>query len=108
MGYLSEYKERRGKCEYCVNHNNGGYSGCHECYGSNFKDKLDLLTYIKRRANEDASNQFDSSDEGKSLFNIVESARSAYNDAKDKYDKAKDEFIKSELKKIEDRLDVSV
>lgn len=108
MGYLTEYKERRGKCEYCVSHNNGGYSGCHECYGSLFKDKLDLLTYIRRRVNEDASKQFDNSDEGKFLFDTVESTREAYNDAKNKYDKSKDEFIKSELKKIEDKLDVSI
>lgn len=108
MGYLTEYKERRGKCEYCVSHNNGGYSGCHECYGSNFKDKLDLLTYIRRRVNEDASKRFDSSDEGKSLLELVVETSKAYNDAKDKYDKVKDRFIKSELKKIEDTLDVSV
>lgn len=107
MGYFTEYKERRGKCEYCVNHH-GGYSGCHECYGFNFKDKLDLLTYIRRRVNEDASKRFDNSDEGKSLLNIVEETNTAYNDAKDKYDKAKDEYIKSELKKVEDMLDVSV
>lgn len=108
MGYLNEYKERHGKCEYCVSHNNGGYSGCHECYGSNFKDKLDLLTYIKRRVNEDAASQFDSSDEGKSFLDAVKEAERTYYDAKDKYDKAKDEFIKSEFKKIEDRLDVSI
>ena len=107
MGYLTEYKERRGKCEYCVNHR-GGYSGCHECYGSNFKDKLDLLAYIKYRVDEDASNQFNNSDEGKSLLDIVEETRKAYDDAKHKYDKSKDEFIKLELKKVEDKLDVSV
>lgn len=108
MGYLAEYKERHGKCEYCVSHNNGGYSGCHECYGSNFKDKLDLLTYIRHRANEDASKQFDNSDEGKSLLEFVVETSKAYNDAKDKYNKAKGEFIKSELKRIESILDVSI
>lgn len=107
MGYLSDYKERRGKCEYCVCHN-GGYSGCHKCYGSNFKDKLDLLTYIRRRTEEDASNKFNQSDKGKYLLEIVEQTSQAYNEAQINYSKAKDEFIKLELKKVEDKLDVSV
>lgn len=107
MGYLNEYKERHGKCEYCIHHNRL-YRGCVECYDAYFKDKLDLMSYIKQRVNEDASNQFDNSDEGKSLLAIVNETYLPYMDAKEKYDKAKSEFIELELKKVESSLDVSV
>lgn len=108
MGYLNEYKERHGKCEYCVHHNRL-YRGCVECYDDYyFKDKIDLMSYIKQRVNEDASKQFDNSDKGKSLLEIVVETSKPYIEAKEKYDKAKNEFIELELKKIEDSLDVSV
>lgn len=107
MKYLNEYKERHGKCEYCIHHNRL-YRGCVECYDANFKDKIDLMSYIKQRVNEDASKQFDNSDEGRSLLAIVNETSKPYMDAKEKYDKAKKEFIELELKKIEDILGGSI
>lgn len=107
MGYLNEYKERHGKCEYCVHHNRF-YRGCIECYDAYFQDKIDLMSYIKQRVNEDASKQFDNSDEGRSLLAIMNETSKPYIEAKANYDKAKREFIELELKKVENSLDVSV
>lgn len=63
MGYLADYKARSKDCNNCEH--KGCTSGyCHECYGYYFKDKIDLLTYIKQRAREDAIVKFDESEEG--------------------------------------------
>lgn len=107
MGYLTDYKERHGKCEFCVN-NNGSYSGCHECYGSNFKDRLDLLTFINNEAERDALFKFESSDKGKELKAAVEKADFIHREAHNTYDAEKAIFIKDEVDRIMSMLDVSV
>ena len=41
---------------------------CAECYGGSFKDTLDLVTFIRRRVSEDATEKFNASDRGKQLL----------------------------------------
>lgn len=107
MGYLSDYKARSKDCNNCEH--KGYVSGpCHECYGFHFKDRIDLLTYIKQRVREDAIVKFDESDEGKTLKYVVEQTEEMYSKAKDEYTVARDKFIKSELKRIEDKLEDAI
>ena len=104
MGYIDDYHERRGKCEYCKHHNATRPSKCKECYGHSFEDSVDLYTFIRASVTKDAVKKFNASDEGKLLYDMMEQQRQAYNQCKDSYNRARDKFINAELKHIDDAI----
>ena len=101
MGYLDDYKARNGKCEYCIHQNS---SKCAECYGHSFEDSIDLYTFIRASVTKDAVEKFNTSDEGKPLYDMMEQHRQTYNQCKDSYNKARDKFVDAELKHVEDAI----
>lgn len=101
MGYLDDYKARNGKCEYCIHQNS---SKCAECYGHSFEDSIDLYTFIRASVTKDAVEKFNTSDEGKQLYDMMEQHRQTYNQCKDSYNRARDKFVDSELKRVEDAI----
>ena len=103
MRYIDGYKSRKGKCEFCKFHNVAGSYMCAECYDcSSFKDKLDLVTFIRKRAYDNALNKFIESDECKHLRDLVEQQRKLYYKCKFAYDKARTRFVDDELKRIDE------
>lgn len=106
MGYIDDYKERNGKCEYCIHQDS---SKCADCYsgrnwGHSFEDSVDLYTFIRASVTKDAVKKFNASDEGKPLYDMMEQQRQTYNQCKDSYNRARDKFINAELKRIEDAI----
>lgn len=101
MGYVDEYKKRHGKCEFCKFHNVTGSYMCAECYGGSFKDTLDLVTFIRRRVSEDATEKFNESERGKQLLADIDHYENLYDQRKREYNKARDSFIDEELKRID-------
>lgn len=101
MGYLDDYKARNGKCEYCIHQNS---SKCAECYGHSFEDSIDLYTFIRASVTKDAVEKFNTSDEGKQLYDMMEQHRQTYNQCKDSYNRARDKFVDAELKRVEDAI----
>lgn len=101
MGYLDDYKARNGKCEYCIHQDS---SKCTECYGHSFEDPVDLYTFIRASVTKDAVEKFNTSDEGKQLYDMMEQHRQTYNQCKDSYNRARDKFVDAELKRIEDAI----
>lgn len=73
MRYIEDYKSRQCKCEFCKFYNVAGSYMCAECYdGSSFKDKLDLVTFIRERVSKDVLNKLIESDEYKRLCDLFE------------------------------------
>ena len=106
MGYIDDYNERRGKCEYCKHQNS---SRCTECNsgkycGHSFEDSVDLYTFIRASVTKDAVEKFNASVEGKSLYDMMEQHRQTYNQCRDSYNRERDKFIDAELKRIEDAI----
>lgn len=104
MGYIDDYKSRNGKCEYCKHHNANCSSRCTECDRHSFEDYVDLYTFIRASVTKDAVEKFNTSDEGKSLYDMMEQHRQTYNQCKDSYNRARDKFVDSELKRVEDAI----
>ena len=104
MGYLDDYRERHGKCEYCKHRSVTGSNRCVECYGGAFEDAVDLYTFIRARVTKDAVEKFNASDEGKRLYDMMEQHRQTYNQCKDSYDRAREKYIDAELKRIEESI----
>lgn len=104
MGYLSDYKDRHGKCEYCK-YKGSTSSRCAECYGMAFEDSVDLLSFIRTKVKQEAIDQFNESEEGKRLQQMVEHHRATYNKCCDCYNAARDKYINAALKRIEESLD---
>ena len=102
MGYVDDYKKRHGKCEFCKFHNVTGSYMCAECYGGSFKDTLDLVTFIRRRVSEDATEKFNASDRGKQLLADIDHYENLYDQCRHEYNKARDSFIDDELKRVDD------
>lgn len=102
MGYIDDYKARQGKCEFCKFHNVTGSHLCAECYGYSFKDKIDLVTFIRKRVSEDAIEKFNASEHGKQLLSNIECYKQLYDQCKDEYNAARDSFIDEELKRVDD------
>ena len=102
MGYVDDYKKRHGKCEFCKFHNVTGSYMCAECYGGSFKDTLDLVTFIRRRVSEDATEKFNESERGKQLLADIDHYENLYDQHKREYNKARDSFIDEELKRVDD------
>ena len=105
MGYLSDYNARYGKCEYCRHHNVTGSYRCAECYGHAFEDAIDLYTFIRVKVTKDATEQFNESEEGKRLQQMVEQHRMTYNQCRDSYNAARDKYIDAAIKRVEESLD---
>jgi hypothetical protein len=101
MGYLDDYNSRHGKCEYCKHRSVTGSNKCAECYGGSFEDSVDLYTFIRARVTKDAVDKFNTSDEGKRLYDIMEQHLQTYNQCKDSYNKAREKFIDEELKRVD-------
>lgn len=101
MGYIDDYKARHGKCEFCKYHNFTGSPVCAECYGYSFKDSLDLVTFIRKRVSEDATEKFNASEYGKLLLSDIEHYGQLYNKCKDEYNAARDSYIDEELKRVD-------
>ena len=101
MGYIDDYKARHGKCEFCKYHNVTGSHVCAECYGYSFKDSLDLVTFIRKRVSEDATEKFNASEYGKQLLSDIEHYEQLYNKCKDEYNTARDSYIDEELKRVD-------
>lgn len=101
MGYVDDYKARHGKCEFCQFNNCTGAYVCAECYGHSFKDKLDLVTFIRKRVSEDATEKFNASERGKQLLSDIEHYEQLYDQCKDEYNTARDSFIEEELKRVD-------
>ena len=101
MGYLDDYKARKSKCEYCIHQDS---SKCTECYGHSFEDSVDLYTFIRASVTKDAVEKFNASEEGKSLYDMMEQHRQTYNQCRDSYNRARDKFVDAELKRIEDAI----
>lgn len=113
MGYIDDYKARNGKCEYCKHHNVNcssrctecdRKSKCKECYGHSFEDSVDLYTFIRASITKDAVEKFNTSDEGKSLYDMMEQHKQTYNQCRDSYNRARDKFVDAELKRVEDAI----
>ena len=104
MGYIDDYKARNGKCEYCKHHNVNCSSRCTECDRHSFEDYVDLYTFIRASVTKDAVEKFNTSDEGKTLYNMMEQHRQTYNQCKDSYNRARDKFVDAELKRVEDAI----
>ena len=106
MGYIDDYNERRGKCEYCKYQDSPKCSECNTgmCYGHSFEDSVDLYTFIRASVTKDAVKKFNASDEGKLLYDMMEQHRQTYNQCKDSYNRARDKFVDAELKRIEDAI----
>ena len=104
MGYIDDYNERRGKCEYCKHHNVTHTSKCTECYGHSFEDSVDLYTFIRASVTKDAVEKFNASDEGKPLYDMMEQHRQTYNQCRDSYNRERDKFVEAELKRVEDAI----
>jgi len=107
MGYIDDYNARHGKCEYCEYYNN--YTGdkrCEECYGTEFKDSVDLLSFIRAKVTKDAVNKFNESEEGKRLYSMMEQHRQTYNQCKDSYNQARNKFVDEAIKQFEDKLNL--
>lgn len=102
MGYLDDYNSRCGKCEYCRHHNSADSNYCVDCNGTKFEDSLDLYTFIKAKVSKNAVEKFNSSENGKRLYNMMEQHRQTYNQCKDSYNNARDKFIDEELKRVDD------
>ena len=102
MGYVDDYKSRHGKCEFCKFHNVTGSYICAECYGYSFKDKLDLVTFIRKNVSDDATEKFNASERGKQLLADIEHYEQLYDQCKDEYDTACKSFIDEELKRVDD------
>lgn len=102
MGYLDEYKSRIGKCEFCEFHNVTGSMMCAECYGSAFKDKLDLYEFIRRSVKDNATANFNNTDKGRSLLDALDKCRDALYEAEHVYESEKHLYIESELNRIDD------
>lgn len=104
MGYLDDYKDRRGKCDYCKYHNATGSQRCVDCYGSAFEDTVDLYTFIRAKVTKDAIEKFNESDEGKQLYNIMDQHKQAYEQCKESYNREREKFVDAELKRIENAI----
>lgn len=102
MGYVDDYKARRGKCEFCKFHNVTGSYICAECYGYSFKDRLDLVTFIRERVSDEANEKFNASEHVKQLLSDIERYKQLYDQYQDEYNTARDSFIKEELKRVDD------
>lgn len=103
MGYLDDYNNRLGKCEYCKYHASGSYR-CKECDSNKFEDVVDLYTFIRAQSSKEAIKKFNESAEGKRLHQIMEEHRIAYNTCRDEYNKARELFIDAELKRVENSI----
>jgi hypothetical protein len=106
MGYIDDYNKRKGKCEYCKHHNYTGSHRCAECYGTAFEDSVDLLSFIRAKVTKDATNEFNESEEGKRLYNMMEQHRQTYNQCKDSYNQARDKFVDEAIRQFEDKLNL--
>lgn len=101
MGYVDEYNERHGKCEYCKYHSVTGSHRCVECYGRSFEDNVDLFSFIKARVTKEASDKFNTTPEGKQLYEMMEQHRQTYNQCKESYNRELNKFIEFEIKRVE-------
>lgn len=104
MTYMEEYKARKGKCEYCKNKDKGEYF-CAECWGHGFADRLDFMSFVKKRVSEQARETFDETEEGKRLLAEYNKREEEYFTAKDAYEKARDLFVDTELEKVVTKFD---
>ena len=104
MTYMEEYKARKGKCEYCKNKDKGEYF-CAECWGYGFDDRLDFMSFVKKRVSEQARETFDETEEGKRMLAEYNKREEEYFTAKDAYEKARDSFVDTELEKVVTKFD---
>ena len=102
MSYFEEYKDRQGRCEYC-SHYNKGYCN-DDCYGSKFKDSMDLFTYIESRITTQAEAEFDDSEIGRQLYDRYSRTRDEYLQAEHDYRVAKTGFVCKRIESLHEQI----